>query len=247
MSQFASQFYTGRKLAPVYPGGKQMTVVLAPNGNFLKGTVLGQITSAAASSVQTLSLTGTPTGGTFTITYNGQTTAAIPYNATGAQVQAALVLLSNIGPGQVLCTGGALPGTGVICTFAGLMASLPVIAMTVTASLTGGSSPAAAFAQTTTGVANGKYAAYASGNTDGTQHPVCLLEFDCVTSDRGNIIFGVGVTNPEWTKTFTTGAYFKGEFNCAELVGLDANALGILGRLVIGASATDPNAVISLN
>src|SRR5687767_1380308 len=39
------------------------------------------------------------TGGTWTATYSGQTTAAIAYNATPAQVQAALEALSNVAPG----------------------------------------------------------------------------------------------------------------------------------------------------
>jgi hypothetical protein len=49
--------------------------------------------------VQQLQYSGTVTGGTFTLTYGGQTTAAIPYNATGAQIQAALALLSSVGVG----------------------------------------------------------------------------------------------------------------------------------------------------
>ena len=44
------------------------------------------------------------TGGTFTLNYNGQTTAAISYNATAAQVQAALEALTNIAPGDVVVT-----------------------------------------------------------------------------------------------------------------------------------------------
>ena len=44
------------------------------------------------------------TGGTFTLTYNGQTTAAIAYNATAAQVQSALEALNNIAPGDVVVT-----------------------------------------------------------------------------------------------------------------------------------------------
>ena len=42
--------------------------------------------------------------GTYTLTYSGQTTAAIAYNATPAQVQSALEALSNVGVGQVSCT-----------------------------------------------------------------------------------------------------------------------------------------------
>ena len=43
-------------------------------------------------------------GGTWTISYNGQTTATIPYNATASQVQTALDSLSNIVPGDVVVT-----------------------------------------------------------------------------------------------------------------------------------------------
>ncbi len=46
------------------------------------------------------------TGGTFTLTFNGQTTAAIPYNATAAQIDTALEALSNVGLDQVQTSGG---------------------------------------------------------------------------------------------------------------------------------------------
>ena len=46
-------------------------------------------------------------GGTFTLTYSGQTTAGISPNATGAQVQTALEALSNLAPGDVLVYGDA--------------------------------------------------------------------------------------------------------------------------------------------
>ncbi len=43
-------------------------------------------------------------GGTFTLSYNGQTTSPITYNATAAQVQSALEALSNIAAGDVVVT-----------------------------------------------------------------------------------------------------------------------------------------------
>ncbi len=48
------------------------------------------------------------TGGTFTITYSGQTTAAINYNATAAAVRDAMELLSNIADdgSDLMVTGG---------------------------------------------------------------------------------------------------------------------------------------------
>ncbi len=61
----------------------------------------------AANEVQVVTLNGTPTGGTFTLTYSGQTTSAIAYNASAATVDAALEALSNIGAGDVAVTGSA--------------------------------------------------------------------------------------------------------------------------------------------
>lgn len=45
------------------------------------------------------------TGGTFTLTFNSQTTAAIAYNATAAAIQAALEALNNVRPGDVAVQG----------------------------------------------------------------------------------------------------------------------------------------------
>ena len=48
-----------------------------------------------------------PTSGTFTLTFGGQTTSALSYNSTAAQVQAALQALSSIGTNNVLVTGAS--------------------------------------------------------------------------------------------------------------------------------------------
>lgn len=101
--------------------------------------------------VQTITETGTPTGGTFTLTFNGQTTAAIAYNATAAVIASALELLGNIGTVNITTGGGALP-TAVTVTFSGILGNQPVPVMTANyAALTGGSTPAIAVATTTTG------------------------------------------------------------------------------------------------
>jgi len=101
---------------------------------------------------QTITITGTPTGGTFTLTYDGQTTGAIAFNATAATVDTALELLSNIGAGDVTCTGGVLPGTPVVCEFTGALADTDVVEMTADgALLTGGASPDAAVTTTQPG------------------------------------------------------------------------------------------------
>ena len=42
---------------------------------------------------QTVTITGTPTGGSFTLTFEGKTTPPLAYNSTAAAVEAALKLL----------------------------------------------------------------------------------------------------------------------------------------------------------
>ncbi len=69
-------------------------------------------------------------GGTFTLTYSGQTTAAIAWNASAATVDTELEALSNIGVGDVTCSGGALPGTAITVEFTGALAKTNVVTMT---------------------------------------------------------------------------------------------------------------------
>lgn len=104
---------------------------------------------------QTISETGPPTAGTFTVTLDmgdgtgPVTSAPIAFDATAAVVQAALEGMSNVGAGNVLCGGGPLPGTPVTCTFQGALADATVPLMTVdSTALVGGT---AAVAHTTVG------------------------------------------------------------------------------------------------
>jgi len=68
------------------------------------------------------------TGGTFTLTFTGQTTAAIAFDATAASVQAALESLSNLEPGDVVVSGDA--GGPWTVDFAGTRADTDVAQMT---------------------------------------------------------------------------------------------------------------------
>ncbi len=125
-----------------------------------KNRVLAAIVHAAlavvaevTNEVQTLTITGSPTGGTFTLTYAGQTTATIAWNANAATVQAALSALTTIGNNDVICTGGPLPATGVVITFINTLGNQALNLITIgTNSLTGGSTPTPAVARTTAGV-----------------------------------------------------------------------------------------------
>lgn len=125
-------------------------------GDFLwLSTTAGALADAppGVDELQTLTITGTPTGGTFTLTFMGQTTTTIAYNATSATVQAALEALTTIGIGDIVCAGGALPGTPVTIQFQGALGRKNVPAITGTfTGLTGGSTPDGSIAETTPGV-----------------------------------------------------------------------------------------------
>lgn len=96
--------------------------------------------------VNTLAISGA-TGGTFTVTVNGKTTGNLAYNATAAQVQAAVAALSTV------VTNGAtnvtVTGTPTLFTLS-FTGSAAGRALTVTANGTGltGTTPAVAVNQT---------------------------------------------------------------------------------------------------
>lgn len=93
--------------------------------------------------LQTLTETGSPTGGTFTLTFGGNTTANIAWNASASAIQTALQVLASIGAGNVVCTGGPINITPVVVEFTGTLGFANQATMTATSTgLTGGTSPA---------------------------------------------------------------------------------------------------------
>lgn len=108
-------------------------------------------TGTAQNEVQTVTISGTPTGGDFVLVFGGQATTDIAYNATAATVQAALQALSTIGAGNVTVTGGA--GGPYTVTFTGTLAGTNVDQLTATGNFTGGTSPSIAVSTGTPGAA----------------------------------------------------------------------------------------------
>jgi hypothetical protein len=70
--------------------------------------------------VQTITITGAPAGGTFTLTFTldgtSYTTAAIAYNASASTVATAIITAASLVAGDIVGSGGALPGTPVTLT-----------------------------------------------------------------------------------------------------------------------------------
>jgi hypothetical protein len=100
------------------------------------------------SEIQTVTITGAPTGGTFTLTYSAQVTGAIAFNAAASAVQTALNALSNLDGVTVSGANGG-PYTVTFPVDMGNTAQMTGNG----AGLTGGAAPAVVVATTTPGVA----------------------------------------------------------------------------------------------
>lgn len=133
-------------------------------GNYVTPNLYGPYYNAGAPSagtneVQTLTIGGTPTGGTFKLALDGVQTGAIAWSATNstllANINAALDALASGGSSWIVATANSLTaGIGTISlTFSGGdFAKRAVNTMTVADNSLTGTSPTLAVAETTPGV-----------------------------------------------------------------------------------------------
>lgn len=129
--------FTGTFTGEAVPG---VTVSYAnlTGGNAEVGISVVQEAVTGTSEVQRINLYGTPSGGTWTASFQGFTTAPLAYNISTASLQSALEALPSIGTGNIAVSGTA--GSQYDCTFQGSLAHTAVDLITVDArGLTGGS------------------------------------------------------------------------------------------------------------
>lgn len=131
------------------------TVIRAGAKGLAFGTVLALI---GVAEVQTITITAT--GGTYTLTGNGETTAALAYNANAATIQTAVRGLGGVYSNVVVT--GAGPFTVTFPLALGNVAALVVDA----AAATGGT---VSLSTSTAGGGDGRYGPFASNATDGRQ------------------------------------------------------------------------------
>lgn len=117
----------------------------------------GYLSDTGSSAVQSI-LIQNATGGTFTITFSGQTTAALAYNASAADVQNALAALSNMGVGNVVVNNTAPYVVYFIGTLGG--AAQPMLTVN-SAGLSG-----TGVTTTVTAIANGGQFAFSNADLD---------------------------------------------------------------------------------
>lgn len=114
----------------------------------------GQLNYSAAIDVNelvTITPSGTWSAGTYTLSFGGQTTAGIAYNAPPATAKTAFELLSTVGSGNTTFGGAALSSGPMTITFVGTLANTNVGAVTINTGSVTGSAPSAVVTVTTTG------------------------------------------------------------------------------------------------
>jgi hypothetical protein len=228
------------KVVPAYRPelATQRRVNLGPSLTLAAGTVLGQITNAA-DDVQTISDTGTVSGGTFTvsgtnpITGASFTTAAVAYNVSNANLKAALEAVLGHGITATVA-GSGLPGNDTTITFGGSADSLVVPLMTIDSSSLTGTNPVLAIAKTTVGRTKVTGKAYATGNSDGSEVARWILPYAVTTDTAGMISMSNLSGEVAAPAEESIDVWVSGYFRTADLTGLDADAIPELGRMVEG-------------
>jgi len=112
--------------------------------------------SAGTNEVQTLTIGGTPTGGTFQLKFEGRTTGDITWSSTNATLLANMntAMDAAFGASSIVAAAGTLTsGIGTVTlTFGANYARRDVSLMTVAQNALTGTSPTLAIAETTPGV-----------------------------------------------------------------------------------------------
>lgn len=138
----------------------------------------------AVSEVQTLTLTdGNPNNGTYTLTYNGETTNAINFDAGASVIQAAIDALPHVNPGDIIVTETGSSGIDdgdVIFTFSDTMGDVGMILADDSLLSGPGPQPTLGVTETTKGVDS--YISRSSNTVDDVIYGVALHLHDTTTA-----------------------------------------------------------------
>lgn len=211
-------------------------------GGKLATSSLDSITlSQGPSSVQTVSVNGAPTGGTFTLSFNDAETSPLAYDAAASAVESALTALPTVGLGNATVAGS--DGGPFAVTFGGALAHKRVGPVTADASdLTGGTTPTVTVDQTQMGgmaeivdipLLPGDVSVYLADTVEGLDSGQLLRSFDSswTFGDR---------TKPFWTQnadesTFSGMAETEPKEMLDILLGADAQGLSLMAAARTGA------------
>lgn len=202
------------------------------------GTVMAKITSgpdtgkigpfqaAGTKEAQTLTKSGTITGGTFKIGFGSGTTAAIAYDAVAATVEAALNALSTVlAVGGVTVTGGPLNTGAFTVTFGW---GNNVALMTTDVALLTGTTPGVVAAESVAGVAGATDGRQTLANICGAE--LTFLPWQLIEGDREVSVVTNGTLVQAWCVELDAAG------NEVALTNTTADAMRSLKRLDINFS-----------
>lgn len=233
MATSATHTFNQNRLHEARPGtGRTVAIKLPASITYAAGTILGEL--IGNNEVQLLTRAGTISGGTWTLTFGGQTTSAMAYNADAATIQAAIEALSTVGAGNILVTGGPISTTNVTLTFVNKLGYTNVTAVTVDiTSITGGGSLTPSTTTAGSSGTPGTFKQYSSSATDGSQLPKGLLEWGVTTDANGMIVEENG------SLSRTGSMYEKGAFKKDDVTSMTETIIALMGgRFLHGTSAS---------
>lgn len=180
------------------------------------GTVIAKITAgpdtgkvgvyepAGTAEVQLLTPGGTISGGTWTITFNGQTTSALAFNANATTITNALSALSNVGAvgGVITATGGPISSGVVTLTFGGSLSGDQPQVTVGTGSLTG-AAPTLTPSTSVAGVAGSIDGRGTSTNIVGLNDT--FLPWQLVEGDHNIAVMYIGTAVAAWCFVYAAG------------------------------------------
>jgi flagellar hook-associated protein 2 len=182
----------------------------------------GYPSASAVSEVQTMDRSPSVDSGTYTLTYEGQTTASIAYNASSSEIQAALEALSTVNAGNITVAGGTngLADGAVTFTFSTALGDVSMISVD-SADLGPGSSPVTV-EETTKGVP--AYISRSSNTVDDVIHGVALHLHDVTDATGEEITLTRNLESVKDLLTSMVEAHNLAAANVQEVTGYDSDS-----------------------
>ena len=171
------------------------------DGNFLRLWGRNVVSTGPGNADERQRITVNATAGTFTLSFDGQTTSPIAFDASATAVQAELEGLSNLAPGDVIVSGGPGGAGGTnpyIAQFAGTRADTDLIQMTASGASLSGDGSSASVATLVDGAIGFEVCVPADGDTctagaDGSLGGELRSSTNTIAVDAaGNVLVGEG-------------------------------------------------------
>lgn len=178
---------------------------------------------------------GTPTTGTWDLTVNGQTASGLSKTITANALQTAIEALSNVAPGDVTVSGGALGTAPLTLKWAGALATTEIVVSATDSFDAGDISVSRMYPVTTTadlvpitGQSFNYYTATSYAGLSGASKLTRLFNYGLQIGNRAAPIYPM---NTDYNGTYAATIENKPSTQVTFSVGADSTGLGFLANL----------------